>query len=240
MSIAARAARSWAGGYITPSTTGTVTATAQSPQGRVQIAVAWPAAQYIHVYRIQDGTATRVRGASPSPDPSGTQTVYDYEAPLDVSVSYKITTPWLAFASIASNTVTLASSSSTWLGHPSNPTWNIQVRIKEFPTRIRSIERGVFRVVGRSRPVVVTGGLRQDAVGDLCFYTETIAENTALRRILADGAPLLLRAPAGYDWDPLSWISIGNVEEIPLRPDVFEPGRAFEFSWTLVDAPAVT
>lgn len=240
MSIAARAARSWAGGYIVPSVTGTVTATAQDAQGRVQIAVVWSAAQYINVYRILDGVATRVRGASPSPDPSGIQTVYDYEAPLDVPVSYRVTTPWLAFAGLTSNTVTLASSGSSWLSHPGNASLAMSVSILVQPSKTYGIDRGVFLPIGRRYPVVVTGGPRRAAAASLGVFIETLAELTALRAILADGSPILLRTPAGYGWDPLTWMAVGDVDENPWSDKGYNAERLIELPFIQVDAPAVT
>ncbi|WHT21025.1 hypothetical protein N8J89_08140 [Crossiella sp. CA-258035] len=240
MTVFALAARSWAGGYIVPITTGTVTATAQAAQGRVKIDISWASSQYLNVYRIQDGVATPVRGAFPSPDPATVQTVYDYEAPLDVAVSYKVTTPWLAFAALFSSSVTLVSSGLSWLTHPTSVQLAMNPLVAEQPEREHSLDQAVLTPIGRRYPVVISAAVRQAPSQDLILYTKTLTERTQLLALVQSGSPLLLRTPASYGWDPLTWLSVGNVVERPVRWLANEPARVWSLATQQVDAPAVS
>ncbi|HEY3481031.1 MAG TPA: hypothetical protein VGL02_19220 [Streptomyces sp.] len=205
------------------------------------VAVTWAGATYLNVVRVHpDGTTYPVRGAYPATASTtgSTTTIYDYEAPLDVAVSYLVMAPNVPRATATSNTVTLASGGNVWLGHAGDATLNRIVAIKRQPERLRRLDRGVFAIIGRPKAVVVTSGVRQDPAGELTVYTDSATETADMLALLADGSPLLLRTPPGYGWDPLTWIAVGDVVEVPWRDFDGDDGRReFRLPYVEVDSP---
>lgn len=125
----------------------------------------------------------------------------------------------------ASDTDTL-NSPTAWLIHPSQPSLSKQIDqgpsfSDASPTYVDASTAGVrtsqaqstvHRPVGRSRPVVITSGPRQADEWSLILGTPTSELRNGIRAIVDDQTPLLLRAPASFDWDlPDDWYSIGDV-----------------------------
>lgn len=232
-------ARSWAGGGTDTTPSGSLTATGDAANARVQLALTWTGASYATIYRVLGAVITPVRTAAPVELVSGAITVYDYEVPLDTSVYYIATSPGLFFQQLTSASVTVASSDQTWLGHPILTSLNRTITVTVQPERARDIDRGVFPVIGRTRPVVVTSGVRQAPAGTLELYVSTVAERDGLLSLVADGSALLMRTPASYGWDASTWIAVGKVTETPTSDKGFWPMRLITMEYTEVDAPAL-
>jgi hypothetical protein len=237
--IYARTLRSWANGGTTPTASGTVTATAVPATGRVTVVVSWSSAVFFNVYRVEDGSPVPVRGAFPVSAPGGSVTFSDVEAPLDIPVYYRVTTPTYLFQVISSNTVTLTSSGATWITHPTNPDVSANLVVERNPAKARPIDQALFRVIGRTRAVPVTSGDRFAPDYTLDAFTETQAQRDNMLALLADGSPLLIRTPAGYGFDPQTWVSVGSVVETPISGSVLEWARRWPLPCTEVDPPSV-
>ena len=235
--IYAHAQRALANGGVTPTASGTVTATAVPSTGRVTVVVTWTGALYLNVYRVSGGTVSQVRGASPISSP-GSVTFSDPEAPLDTPVYYQVTSPSYQYQTISSNTVTLASSGTSWLTHPNRADLSTQIWVEFNPDKDRDIAQGVFPVLGRPKPIVRTDGVRKSPVYTLVCVTETQSAWANMLQLLNDGSPLLLRTPSGYPFDALTWMSIGNVTETPVSTKVSEFTRRWPLPVIEVDAPS--
>lgn len=160
---------------------------------------------------------------------AATVTVADGECPLDVAVSYLLVNPRFAGGRIASPASLLPSLDRTWLTHPGTPGVPRAVSVRETPVLERGIDRGVFRPMGRRRPVVITGSQRWAPSGTIGFNALSAADRAWLDQVLDDGAPLLLRTPGSYHFAD-RWLSLGAVSEDP------EKRLAYQDAW-LVSAP---
>lgn len=237
MLVYARGLRSWANGGYSPTASGTFVATAVPATGRVTLEITWTGAAYMHVVRVQNGVVYPVRGGSPI-GTSGSVTFSDPEAPLDTAVSYKVTSPSFPYQVLESNSVTLASNGSTWLTHPNRPDLATTLWVERNPDKDRDVAQGVFPVMGRLRPVVRTDGVRKAPTYTLECVTETFVAYANMVQLLQDSSPLLLRTPAGYPFELLTWMSIGGVRETTVSGKVTEWMRRWPLPVTEVDAPS--
>lgn len=233
-----RGARSWANGGTDPVATGTITATSVPAAGRITLDIIWTGALYLNVYRLQNGVPMPVRGAFPVGS-TGSITISDPEAPLDIPVSYQVSSPNYPYQQIASSAVTLDSGGHSWLTHPLRPELSTKVMVQRNPAKERGIDQAVFPVIGRRRPVVVTAGVRRSPIYTLDAFTKTEDERHTMLCLLGDGAPLLFRAPAGYGFDPQAWLSVGPVQETPITGYVRKWARRWPLPCIEVDAPSV-
>jgi hypothetical protein len=218
--------------------TATLTATVDATNARVLLTVAgWTAATEAMIRRLSATDNLPVRGAEPVTLISGGAVLYDYEAPFDVAVTYRATSPQDSTTVVTSSPVTLASNGRTWLRHPGRPILNraVVVHSRDDATR-PATGRGVFPVIGRSRPIVVSQ-VRGSEDGTVRLLTTTAQQRTDLYALLADGSSLLLTAPPGRGWGS-QYISVGDVSESrPNRIDTDEY-RIISLPYTVVDRPA--
>ncbi|WP_133849838.1 hypothetical protein [Labedaea rhizosphaerae] len=181
------------------------------------------------------GSWTGVAGLSASVG-APLQTLIDGEAPLDVPVSYQVINPALGGGSATSEPTTLDGGDRSWLSHPSQPAQPVRARVTAAPDLTRTAVSATYTIIGRARPVVVSAA-RSAPTGALTLDAATFADRDALLELLADGAPLLLRAPAdyglGYGW----WIALGDLTESAVGRPQWSQGRALAASFTVVDAP---
>lgn len=152
-------------------------------------------------------------------------TVEDREAPLDALVTYIVTDPSISGGQATSPPVVLASLDRSWITHPALDA-PFRVSLRRKPTLTRPIARGVLRPLNRRNAVVVTGPSRQSPEGPIEINVLSAADRTTLLAALDDGQPILLRAPADYNWDP-RWLSLGDLSEDP------EDRLAYQDAWLL-------
>lgn len=165
---------------------------------------------------------------------NGQATVYDYEAPYSQQLTYAtdvagaatvqaflpVTVPWLVHIGVPSRSITFRMARSS--GSLPAETW--------------AMEQGVFNVLGRSTPVVVTGGARTAPASTLPVLCQTSADLAGLRQILSDGMPLLLNTPPGYGIDP-AYIAAGGVTVNRLGGVVSDPYRSVDIAYQVVGRP---
>lgn len=172
--------------------------------------------------------------------------VHDFEAPLDVPVSYAITSSAAPGYVATSEPVTLAAQLGQGVGvrevlmtHP-GLTHTIRVWIESEPDSIsKAMEQGVFEIEGRRFPVVITGEQRGSARGSLTFVAETFDERDRLERFLDDGSPLLLRCPADYGHPPNWWLSLGDLDIKHWTHHARKPLRRLTVPFIEVERPSV-
>lgn len=141
------------------------------------------------------------------------QILDDPECPLDVPIVYEVYTSAYSGGRMRTDPVLLASSGRSWLTHP-DFTAPVVVDLRAVPTQTYGIERGVFRALGASRPIVVTGSVRYAPTGTIALNAISKAERDALMDMFNDGSPVLVRTPAEYHYDPAGqWLSLGDLTE---------------------------
>jgi len=141
------------------------------------------------------------------------QTILDGECPLDVPVSYVVTSPSITGGLVTSNAVALPSSGRfCWLTHPLRSSTPLRVDLKDVPTLEHAIERGVFYPIGATQAVTVSTRRRTPQT-ELVFNATSFEARDDLLDLMSDGMPLLLRAPATYGYGYGTWWAFSNVTE---------------------------
>jgi hypothetical protein len=214
-----------------------ITATTDAANARVQVSVTGATDATGYIQRLDaTGASANIRNGEPATYTAGAWTDYDYEAPMDVPVSYRVLSADLTTVQASTaGTVTLASNGATWLKHPSQPTLNGVLKVTSLDNLLRKVPQGVFYVQGRPLPVV-TSGRRFAPTGDLICYTETLAERQWLLNLLTSGQVLLLSTPDGYGLGNL-YVSVGDVPEDRKTPIVDNPVRSWTLPLTVTDRP---
>lgn len=159
----------------------------------------------------------------------------DYEAPLDVEVTYRVTQVTPTGSETATVKTILPSGGTTWLKDPGVPSRNVALReVKELPELTYVARSGVFAVIDRPRPVVVAAK-RQAWTGTLAFTTSTEGERVRVYDLLSRGQVLLLTTPYDYGIGN-AYIYAGDAVETRIGV-VTEPSRAWSLPITEVDRP---
>jgi hypothetical protein len=161
----------------------------------------------------------------------------DYEAPLGVPLRYQYT-KHPSESSTRTFSVTVdppADSGYIWLTDPGQPPRNLLLMVGEAPDWKRAVERGIYRVRGAKRPVVVSD-VRGDLEGDLDAVTFTEAERNALHFLLDEGSVLLIRARPGWGLDK-AYVSVGDVSENRVSRHGAQWAREWTLPLTIVDRP---
>lgn len=196
-------------------------------------------ASSLTVMRINaDGTRSPVRTSDGNALPlaSGVGVVYDYEAPLGQPVSYTS----VEVPGITSPQVTV-SSAQVWLVHPGTPSLSMPIKLAPnlTPRRVRPVVRGVFNVMGRANPVIVTDGIRHGRMMELSLHLQTQAVRDAFDALTADASTLLLNVPTSLGYNiATSYIAVGDIETLPITDKVFEPWFTARLPYYEVDRPA--
>lgn len=183
---------------------------------RVSLALTTDVNTAHYVYRVDpDGSLTPVRSGDPVTPVALAATIYDYEAPFDVAVSYRLVRGD-TLATVDSTSVTVASGGVPWLIHPGRPdTDSVPLVVELWPAWSRPAVRGLFQVIGRSKPIAV-GMTRGGESGVLTCFTDGPTDYATMLDLLADGTSLLLNG-TGEDGAGSRWVSIGDVSEEPTE-----------------------
>ena len=200
-----------------------------------------PAITAVNVTRLDpDGRTVPVRTADGNPlvlTTSGSNRVglvYDYEMPHGETVTYGIEGSSIAVP------VTVPDG-GVWLVHPGVPSLSMPIdfRIGSFDETVNDVVRGVFRPMGRTRPIVMVGGPRLDDESQFVVATETSSDSAALKALLADGQVLRLMVPPSIGLDiPTAYISPGALTVRRVSSIGTDPKRDFQIPYTVVDRPA--
>lgn len=185
--------------------------------------------------RDPSGFTTLIRQGDPFTVTSGRGLLYDYEAPLDVDISYtatQVTPPGNEVA--ASATIKLASDGHSWLKDPGLPSMNLRVGVSALPTLTRAARGNALAVVGRAAPVVLTD-IQSAPTGVVTLYSLTDTGRNGLLALMSRGSVLLLSTPAAYGFGS-QYIVLGEVTEnrVGLAP---EASRTWDLPFTVVERP---
>lgn len=160
--------------------------------------------------------------------------IYDYEMPYGAAVSYSA----VENPSASSGEVTV-NESRVWLIHPGVPTLSMPITVASIGATTKRVNRGVFSVMGRESPVVVTDGARRLPAGALQLRTDTLDELAKVKALTSDAATLLLNVPPSLGWGlPTSYISVDDISEDRLVEFAGEPKRYLTLPYQEVDRPA--
>lgn len=183
-----------------------------------------------------DGTTVAVRTGDGGPLAlsAGSGLLYDYESPFGQAVTYSsLETP----ANVTSPVTVPAS--QPWLIHPGVPVLSIPINLRPgtLQEETYAVQRGVFQVLGRENPVVVTDGARRSPAAELVLMTQSPDELAAVKSILADTSTLLLN-PSDSTWDfDACYIAVGDMKLSRWTDTVIDSYRDVILPFQVVDRP---
>lgn len=166
----------------------------------------------------------------------GSATVWDPEIPYGLTSTYSV-------SATGATTVTASASLDVavpWFVHVSVPALSMPLPVvSEIGELSRPIDRGVFQIIGRADPILITGGARSTPAGRLSVRTTTDAQRTALDLLLDDGSALLLNVPASLNWGMSTcYIAIGDVTTARTVDFAEQPWREWTLPYQVVGRPA--
>jgi len=159
-------------------------------------------------------------------------------------------------ASTIATTSTVAEESDTftfdidtlWLINPATPGLSVPVEYDERTTSVSDVgdvtqasNVTLHRPIGSTLAIAVAAGPRYGEEFPLLVRTETAAEETALRALLAPQVPILLLTPP--DWGlgiTDGYYSVGDVRRRRISQSYERPERLFTLPLVAVESPVVT
>lgn len=224
------------GTLVTPTSGGgiTVTLAPDRTPPTALIGVSGMSGQTVTVTRqnLLTGEIDTVRNADTVPLSAGGLTVADVEAPFGTPVTYTATTNTGVFNTSDAATLVVP---DAWLIHPALPDVSLPIVVQSRSDRSRPANVGVFKVLGRSRPLIRSDGVRQDPEFSLVVYTVDAIAAQSLLELIGDGSALLLQIPVDNFYD---WVGVGDVTEADLGTE-WAPDRLWTLPCTVVDRPVV-
>lgn len=174
--------------------------------------------------------------------------LWDYEAPMDVPVSYRVTDNPNGDI-VTSTACVFPSGDSPWIKDPLRPCHNI--KLADCRTECPSPDAVVFigheqeqyssvsaqfEVIGKRRPIDISN-IRRDAVTVIHFATLTCAARDAMLALTEPGTPVFMPAFDAICW-PDRYLALGDHAVIPLSRDLRRTERLHTLPAVVVDAPA--
>lgn len=153
-------------------------------------------------------------------------------------------------------TVTIAESAPTftlavddaWLIHPANPGLSIPIHYDDVDATTfetvgdvsQASTATVHQILGQSRPIAVSTGPRAADNLSVTVMTETSQEEAALRGLLADQVPILVRTPPAWGLGfQDGFYAVGDVGIARQVEQYDQPSRGFDLPMQAVDSPIV-
>lgn len=193
---------------------------------------------YFEVQRSTDGVNfTPVRVSLPNGliFTSGSPvTLYDYEAPNGVNVTYRArafnfsNATWSGYASDTAKW----ESRDEWLKCLLNPSRNLKLTFKSYPGFDAPANQTVFRPLGASKGIAVQD-IPGPAQGQLVVFTKSETDRVNLRALLAEGSPVLLQVPGTPD----RVVALGDRGSTRIVDNAGEQWHEETLSWTEVENP---
>jgi hypothetical protein len=187
---------------------------------------------------LVDGTSYVLRGGNAVTLSGKIGIIDDFEAPLDIAVSYTAQANGGDFGSTGN--ITLGSSEAfggptSWLKDPAVPSRNVPVQLTgnlelAYPARM-----GVFDVIGKQNAVAVAG-VRSGARFRVVLATLNPASIDDLRTILLSGNVLLLQTPYGYRLGNL-YLAVNDIAETYPTRILRLSARYWQLDCVAVDRP---
>jgi hypothetical protein len=188
------------------------------------------------------GTSVAVRGAYLADGgDDGRLTIYDYEIPIGVPVTYRAvygdptTGPDQGDAIGPDTPEILIETTDSWLVDLWDASNSLKPWVEDMTRTDYDIEADAQYPLMRRTPIVA-GNVRRAAAGTLRILTETDADAASLRRLVANGVPILFQAPMQYGVGNL-YMTIGRVAEERVTSRGAEPIRRFSLDYLEVERP---
>lgn len=169
--------------------------------------------------------------------PLGTGTLDDYEAPMDIDLTYRVLQldPASTEDALVLAGYRLDSDGWSWLKDPALPFRNVRLdEVTTIEAETFASRAGIFDVIDRARPVVVAAR-RQDRTTQLDLTTESDAQRLSMVSLLSTGQVLLLATPGAYGWGN-EYVHVGDVVEARIGM-ASEPSRRWTLPVAVVDRP---
>lgn len=229
----------------------TVTTTPDTTQARIELGITFTntAITACKIERKDPGASwVIIKSGTAYPCVAGKATVSDFEAPLDVDVTYRVsqvtpagsetlTTPAVRLNSWPPGGPTGPNAGYTWLKDPAYPSRSVRLdEVTSLPQLTYPARSGVFGIIDRPKPVGVSAR-RQSWLGELKFTTATLAQRDRVNDLLSRGQVLLLSTPDGFGIGN-QYVIVGDVVEDRIEGAVVtEPSRAWTLPVTCVERP---
>lgn len=180
---------------------------------------------------------------------AGVSTVFfdDVEAAWDTPVSYTAQIVYAAGtpATLTTPTVTL-SPGVPWAIHPTSPGASVCLDRGSFDSMgvvaidavTQAAKATKHDIIASPYPVLTRVGPRASTSGTMTLATVTAAEEIAVKALLVDETPILIRVPAAYGWGwEDGFYAIGDVGDARFSPYGPEPRRTFTLPFQRVQPP---
>jgi hypothetical protein len=209
-----------------------LTPVTDSTYARIRLTVAGATATEVNIWRIDPDSneLIPVRNGDPLVPISGGGEVYDYEAPLNRAITYRVDD---GATSVTTTPVTLTVTQA-WLKSPSFPTLNQLIKLREMPKVSRTRPKGVHNVLNRERPIVTFGKLTS-LNGTMTLLTGNEAATDAMLVFLQQTGVAFLQIPDSRFSE--KYLALGDAGESPLTRLQTEDAVDWDLEVIEVDRP---
>jgi DNA-binding beta-propeller fold protein YncE len=187
-----------------------------------------------NVLYVGDSGNTRIQGFGTYTTAVDDITVSAYERPVTTTLN--------------SADVTLAPATA-WMIHPARPALSVPVfyddleraGLRDIGPVVNRATSTVHSVLGSAKSIAVTTGPRQDDAVRLVIATRTAAERQAIKGLVADQWPILIRVPPSWELDfDEGYFAVGDVEVSRLVQSYATPARLVALPLEAVESPIVS
>jgi hypothetical protein len=185
--------------------------------------------------------AAGVRGSDPATVTPGPVIIRDFEAPLEVPVTYTVQTLDSTGAVIDTETVTVtvpAGDCDHWLCDLARVTNSLNLTIESLPELDFTPFNTVHDIIARRDPIV-TSDIAHTPTFDLSVITETLAARDQTKSLLGNGVPVLLRTTPDTGIGNL-YFAVVSYNEQRLSTTGTAAARRFAVSGRQVERPDPT
>lgn len=210
----------------------TLTPSADPTYARIRLTVASATATEVNIWRIDpfSNELIPVRNGDPIVTVSGGAEVYDYEAPLNLPITYQVDD---GATSVQSTPTTIVTTQS-WLKAPGFPSMNQLIKLREMPKLARQRPKGVHNVLNRKKPIVTYGTL-SSLNGSMTLLTGNEDATEAMLAFLEETGVAYLQIPGSRFSE--KYLALGDVGEGPLTRLQTEDSVDWEIEIIEVDRP---
>lgn len=188
--------------------------------------------------QVQRGGDWEELRGSPLPYMGSPLDITDYEASNGVERDYRVRSKSTDQNTVSAWITASATweSANAWLKHPSDPSLNVEVRIKSYPSRRKKHRRSIFQALGSSTAISLSDSSREAAEGTLVLIVEERSDLDAIDNLLDTGLPVLIQCIADAD-EPDRWVSFESHDRDRAVDKSFAHLRYETLPWTEVAPP---
>lgn len=229
--------------------TPTMTLTPQASNGRIKIDLddnGATSTTYFHLQRSDDGVTfvdvPTTLGDGLIAPASGLATFYDYEARNGATSYYRARarhdyTSAQAYSDWATDDDTWSDPDQWWIKNPYDASTNMAVTLRGYGDVTHEARQGVFPVLGRKHPVIVSDeGGDSPVTGTLTVIIDNTDDRDAFDALMDLKVPMLLQGPVGHGRKD-RWVVFGGHTSSPLLDSARLPHTDESVSWTEIERP---